>query len=68
VQAIAADEVVVQCPAGVSESVCQPYPTTMKQLIKKAAITSGRGNGKMSGKIVMLRLHGTSTHSTVLFL
>ncbi|XP_074624539.1 D-inositol 3-phosphate glycosyltransferase-like isoform X2 [Acropora palmata] len=56
-QAIAVDEVVVQCPAGVSESVCQPYPTTMKQLIKKAAITSGRGNEGTSGdELTLLQL------------
>ena len=51
---------VAQCPTGVSESVCQTDPTTIQQDIEKGAVTSGRGNGKMFGKRVMLRLHGTS--------
>ena len=49
-QAVAADNMVVQCPTGVSESVHQPNPTTMQQHIEKGAVASGRGNGKMSGK------------------
>ena len=60
-RAVAADDVVVQCPTGVAESVHQPNPTTMQQHIEKGAVTSGRENGKMSGKRVMLRVHGTST-------
>ena len=59
-QAIAAHDLVEQCPGAVSESVCQPNPTTKQQHIEIGAVTSGRGNGKMLGKIVMLRLHGTS--------
>ena len=30
-QAVAADDLVEQCPGAVSESVCQPDPTTMRQ-------------------------------------
>ena len=59
-QAIAAYDMVLQCPAGVSESVCQPDPRTMQQHIETGPVTSGRGNGKISDKRVMLRLHGTS--------
>ena len=44
------------------DSVCQPDPTTMQQLIDKGAVTSGRGQGKISSKeLCMLKLHGTST-------
>ena len=60
-QAIAEDDLVEQCHSAVSESVCQPHPRTMQQHIEKSAVTlTGRGNGKMLGKIVMLRLHRTS--------
>ena len=59
-QAIAEDDLVEQCPSAVSESVCKPDPTTMHQHIEIGAVTSGRGNGKMLGKRVMLRLQGTS--------
>ena len=58
-QVIAADDLVDQCPGAVSESVCEP-DTTKQQHIEKGAVTSSRGNGKMSGKRIMLRLHGTS--------
>ena len=51
---------VEQCPGEVSESVSQPDPTTVQQHIEIGAVASGRGNGKMLGKRVMLRLHGTS--------
>ena len=34
----------------VSESVCQPNPTTMQLHIEKGVVTSGRGKGKTSGK------------------
>ena len=44
---------IVQCPTGVSESVCQSNPTAMQQHIKEAAVTSGRGQGKISGKRIM---------------
>ena len=59
-QAVAEDDMVEQCPGAVSESVGQPDPTTMQQHTEIGAVTSGRGNGKMLGKRVMLRLHDTS--------
>ena len=58
-QAVAADDLVEQCPSAVSESVCQPHPRK-QQHIEIGTVTSGRGNGKIFGKRVMLRLHGTS--------
>ena len=42
-QAVAADDLV-------SESVCQPDPTTMQLHIEKGVVTSSRGKGKISGK------------------
>ena len=45
-QAIAADDLVEQCPSAGSESLCQP-DLTMQQM---GAVTLGRGNGKMLGK------------------
>ena len=74
-QAIAAGDLFEQSPSAVSESVVPPDLTTMQQHIEKknvkkrrkknqhiekGAVTSGRGNGKMLGKIPMLRLRGTS--------
>ena len=56
----AADDLFEQCPSAVSEAVGQPNPTTMQQHLEISAVTSGRGNGKMLGKRIMLRLHGTS--------
>ena len=50
-QAVAADDLIVQRPTGVSESVCQSNPTTMPQDIEEGAVTSGRG--KISGKRIM---------------
>ena len=59
-QAIAAEDLVEECPSVVSETVGQP-DTTMQQHTEKGAVTlTGRGNGKMLGKRVMFRLHGTS--------
>ena len=55
-----ADDVVELCPNVAPESVCRPDSTAMEQHIVKGAATSGRGNGKMLTKRVMLRLHGTS--------
>ena len=52
-QAVAADDLVDQCPSVVSESVCQPDPTTVQPHIEISAVTSGRGNGKMLGKIIL---------------
>ena len=52
-QAVAADDVMVQCPTGVSESVCQSIPTEMQQHFEEGAVTSGRGQGKISGKRIM---------------
>ena len=51
-QAIAADDLVEQCRSAVSESVCQPNPTTVQHHIEISAVTSVRGNGKMLGKRV----------------
>ena len=48
-QAVAADDMVEQCPGAVSESVCQAYPTTMRQHIEMSAVTSRSGKGKISG-------------------
>ena len=47
-QAIAADDLVEQCPSVVTEPVCLPDPTTMQQLLGESAVTSGRGIGKIS--------------------
>ena len=44
---------IAQCPTGVSESVCQSIPTAMQQHIEEGAVTSGRGQGKISGKRIM---------------
>ena len=60
-QAVPADDLVEQCPNAVPESDCQPDSTPTQQHIERGAVTSGRGNGKMSGKRVMPRLRGTST-------
>ena len=57
-QAIAADDLVKQCSSAVPEAVCQLNPATMQQQIEKGAVSSTRGEGKISGKIVILRLHG----------
>ena len=58
-QAVAADDLVEQCPSAVSGSVCQPH-SGKQQHIEIGTVTLGRGNGKILGKRVMLRLHGTS--------
>ena len=50
-QAIAADDLVE--PNVVPESVCQHDPTTMQQHSDKGAVTSGRGQGKISIKRIM---------------
>ena len=60
-QSVAAADKVDQCPSAVPGSVCQPDPKTVQQHIEKGAVTSGRGKGKISGKTVLLSLHGTST-------
>ena len=52
-QAIAAYDLVEQCPNVLPESVCQHDPTTMQQHIEKGAVTSGKGQGKISGKRIM---------------
>ena len=52
-EAEAADNLLAQCPTGVSESVCQSNPTAMQQDIEEGAVTSGRGHGKISGKRIM---------------
>ena len=51
VQAVAADDMIVQCPIG--ESVCLSDPTAMLQQIEEGAVTPGRGQGKISGKRIM---------------
>ncbi|KAK2561263.1 hypothetical protein P5673_015741 [Acropora cervicornis] len=48
-QTVAADDLGEECPRAVSESVCQPDPTTMQPHIEKGADTSGRGNEETSG-------------------
>ena len=53
VQAVAADDMIVQCPIGVSESVCLSDPTAMLQHIEEGAVIPGRGQGKISGKRIM---------------
>ncbi|XP_044176149.1 uncharacterized protein LOC114963310 isoform X5 [Acropora millepora] len=45
-QAIAADDLVKQCPSAVPEAVCQPNPATMQQHIEKDAVSSTRGEGE----------------------
>ena len=69
-QAIAADDLVKQCASAVPEVVCQPNPATMQQQVEKDAVSSTRGEGKISGKRVLLRLRGTKykirAYSTVL--
>ena len=50
---MAADNLVEQCPNVVPESVCQPDPTTMQQHVDKGAVTSGRGQGKISSKRIL---------------
>ena len=60
---------IAQCPTGVSESVCQSNPTGMQQHIEEGAVTSGRGQGKISEKRIMYAevAIGTSiTYNTVL--
>ena len=60
-QAVAADDLVEQCPSIVTEPVCLPEPTTMQQPIRESAVTSRRGKGKISGKrIIMMWLNGKS--------
>ena len=49
-EAVAADDLISQCPTGVSESVCQSNPTAMQQHIEEGAVTSGREQRKISGK------------------
>lgn len=56
-QAVAAGDLVEQCPSAVSESICQLEPARKRQRIEKGAVTSGRGSSKMLGKRVMLWLH-----------
>ncbi|XP_067057672.1 uncharacterized protein [Acropora muricata] len=48
-QALAADDVIVQCPTGVSESVCHTNPTAMQQHFKEGAVTSGTGREGTAG-------------------
>ncbi|XP_074624520.1 uncharacterized protein LOC141882469 [Acropora palmata] len=48
-QAVAAEDMIVQCPSGVSESVCHSNPTGMQQHIEEGAVTSGRGQEGTSG-------------------
>ncbi|XP_015779234.1 PREDICTED: ankyrin-3-like [Acropora digitifera] len=48
-EAVAADDLILQCPTGVSESVCQSNPTAMQQHIEEGAVTSGRGQQGTSG-------------------
>ena len=67
-QAIAADDLVEQCPSVVTEPVCLSDPTTMQQLIGESAATSGRGKGKISGKrIIVMWLNGMAYKCTTQF-
>ena len=70
-QAVTADDVIVQCLTGVSESVCQCNPTAMQQHIEEGAVTSGRG--KISGKRIMyagvaLYKYNIQVYNTVLLI
>ena len=73
-QAVAADHMMVQCPTGVSESVCQSIPTAMQQHIEEGAVTSGRGQGKISGKrnmyaeVAWYKYNTVVQHSFIVFL
>jgi len=72
-RAVAADDLVEQCPSAVSESFCQRNPTTMQQHLEISAVTSSSGSGKMLGKRIILRYkYGTSItgvqHSFIVFL
>ena len=72
-RAVAADDLVEQCPSAVSESFCRRNPTTMQQHLEISAVTSSRGSGKMLGKRIILRYkYGTSItgvqHSFIVFL
>lgn len=59
-QAIAADDLVKQCPSVVPEVICQPDSATMQEQIEKGAVSSTSGEGiETSGKRAMLRLHVT---------
>ena len=49
-RAVAADDLVENCPSAVSESFCRRNPTTMQQHLEISAVTSSRGSGKMLGK------------------
>ena len=44
---------IIQCPTGVSESVCQSNPTAMQQHFEEGVVTSDRRHGKISGKRIM---------------
>ncbi|XP_015750171.1 PREDICTED: uncharacterized protein LOC107330034 [Acropora digitifera] len=48
-QAVAADDVTVQCATGVSESVCHTNPTAMQQHFEEGAVTSGTGQKGTAG-------------------
>ncbi|XP_067020829.1 uncharacterized protein [Acropora muricata] len=54
-QAVAADDLVEECPSAVSESVCQSDPKTMQQHIEKDAVTS-RGKGMSTNKDIKIQL------------
>ena len=53
-QAIAADDLVEQCPSVVTEPVCLPDPTTMQQLIGESALISSGVRGKISDKRIIM--------------
>ena len=72
-EAVAADDKIAQCPIGVSESVCQSNPTAMQQHIEEGAVTSGRGQRKISGKRIMYAgvawyKYNIQVYNTVLYL
>ena len=48
---LATNDLVKQCPSAVPEAVFQPNPAKMQQQIEKGAVSSTRGEGKISGKL-----------------
>ena len=66
-QAVAAGDLFEQCPSVVSESVCQPDPTTMQQHFEIGAVTTVRGNGKINVR-QMSKYKNRQVYNTVLLL
>ncbi|XP_044176148.1 uncharacterized protein LOC114963310 isoform X4 [Acropora millepora] len=65
-QAIAADDLVKQCPSAVPEAVCQPNPATMQQHIEKDAVSSTRGEeGTSEDELTLPELAGEAECTTL---